>query len=259
VRKHNAILIGPEAAFGDGAGARGDLTGEDFMRRCLFVAVALMLLASPCLATDSDTQLWSEIHTTTMLNSNWDLVANGQLRFGDDISSLIQESMQMGFNLKVCDYLTISPTYRYINNDPADGSNSHENRAAVLGTVHFPLSGFHVSLGNEFEYRLRDPQTDSWRYRPRLTIEHPIGPSPWNLSAYLSGEGFYDSEHSRIVRNRAYAGFRKKLMQNLTLDLYYMRQDEYVTNPDDLNVVGIALRFHFNGAERDYRPVHSVD
>jgi hypothetical protein len=239
--------------------AHGDLSGEGFMRRCLLVALVVMLLASPCLATDSDNQLWSEIHTTTALNSYFDFVANGQLRFGDDISDLIQESLQVGFNVKVCDYLTISPTYHYINNDPADGSNSHEDRAAVLATVHFPLAGFHVSVGNEYEYRLRDPQTDSWRYRPRLTIEHPIGPSPWNLSAYLFGEGFYDSEDSRFVRSRAYAGIRKKLMQNVTLDLYYMRQDEYVTNPDDLNVVGIALRFHFNGAERDYRPVHSVD
>lgn len=229
------------------------------MRRCLLVSLALMLLASPCLASGSDNQLWSEIHTTTMLNNYWDFVANGQLQFGDDISELIQESFHAGFNVKVNEYLTISPTYGYFNDDPADGGNSHENRASVLATVHFPLSGFHVSIGNEFEYRLRDPQTDSWRYRPRLTIEHPIGPSPWNLSAYLADEGFYDSEFSRFVRNRAYAGIKKKLMENLTIDLYYMRQDDNEANPGNLNVVGLALHFHFNGAELDYRPVHSVD
>ena len=48
------------------------------------------------LAANSDNQLWTSIYTTTSLNGRFDLVANGRLRFGDDMSDLSQESFQGG-------------------------------------------------------------------------------------------------------------------------------------------------------------------
>jgi len=231
-----------------------------FMRQCIMVALVLILTASSSFATGSDSQLWTEIHTTTALNTALDVLVNAQLRFAEDMAEFVQESHQVGINYKVCDYLTISPSYRQIYNQPSDGSSSsQETRAVFLATAHFPIDELHISFGNEFEYRFRYPQTDSWRYRPRITIEHPIGPSPWDLSGYLADEGFYDSDYSTFTRNRAYAGIKKKLMQNLTLDLYYMRQYDINANPGVLNVLGLALRFHFNGAEQGYRPVHSTE
>ena len=68
-----------------------------------------------------------------------------------------------------------------------------------------------------------------------MTLEHPIGPESWSLSAYLSDEGFYDSESGKFVRNRVYAGIKKKVIQNLTLDVYTMRQNDEEANPARLS------------------------
>ena len=226
---------------------------------CLLIGLALCLAAATCLASGKDTQLWPAIYTTTELNNRFDFVANGQLRFGNDITELIRESVQVGFNYRLLPFLVVSPTYEYLNNDPADGSHSTENRASFLATVHFPIHEFRIAIGNDLEYRDPSSRSNSWRYRPKLTLEHPLGPRSWDLMAYLADEGFYDSEYDKWVSNRFYAGFKKKLIQTLTLDLYYLRQDDSEATPGTLNVIGIALRFNFNTTGGAYSPAHAVD
>ena len=220
----------------------------------LAVCCVLMAAVSSCSGTGSDTELWTTIYTTTELNNRFDLLLNGQLRFGNDISALFDERVQTGFNYRPGPWLTLSPSYSYINNDQPGYVPYTENRLDLTAIVHFPVRELRVALENTCEWRFQNPFGGSFRLRDRLTLEHPIGPKPWGLSGYVSDEVFWDSDYDKWMRNRFYVGFKKDLLRNLKLDLYYMQQNDGYTTPGNLYVIGIALRFYFNGAELAYRP-----
>ena len=81
------------------------------------------------------------------------------------------------------------------------------------------------------------------RYRNRFQVEHPAGNKDWRLSLFVSDEVFYDWFVDRWVRNRFSAGVIKVFNKHFTQDLYYLRQNDGVSIPGDLNVIGTTLRF----------------
>ncbi|HET6973153.1 MAG TPA: DUF2490 domain-containing protein, partial [Pyrinomonadaceae bacterium] len=93
-----------------------------------------------------------------------------------------------------------------------------------------------------FERRFRRPGINVTRYRNRLQVEHPVGPSKWGLSLYVADEVFYDWSIDRWVRNRFTVGGSKVFNKHFTQDIYYLRQNDGVSIPGDLNVIGTTLR-----------------
>jgi hypothetical protein len=59
---------------------------------------------------------------------------------------------------------------------------------------------------------------------------------------YVADEVFYDWSIDRWVRNRFTFGGTKVLNKHLTQDVYYLRQNDGVSIPGDLNVIGTTLR-----------------
>ena len=104
------------------------------------------------------------------------------------------------------------------------------------------MKKFRLSDRNLFERRFRNPGATSTRYRNRFQVEHPVGPKKLGLSLYVADEVFYDWSVNRWVRNRFTAGASKVFNKHFTQDLYYLRQNDGVTIPGDLNVIGAALR-----------------
>ena len=89
---------------------------------------------------------------------------------------------------------------------------------------------------------VRKPQ-NSWRYRPSITIEKDLPKSLINgTKVYFTEEVFYDSLLDRFSRNRATLGISRVLSKKLTLDIYYMRQNDGTTRPGDLHVIGTNWR-----------------
>jgi hypothetical protein len=109
-------------------------------------------------------------------------------------------------------------------------------------TLRFNVEKFRLSDRNLFERRFRNPGSVSTRYRNRLQIEHPVGPSKRGFSLYVADEVFYDWSIDRWVRNRFTVGGTKVLNKHLTQDVYYLRQNDGVSTPGDLNVIGTTLR-----------------
>jgi hypothetical protein len=81
------------------------------------------------------------------------------------------------------------------------------------------------------------------RYRNRFQVEHPIGDKDWQLSLFVADEVFYDWAIDRWVRNRFSVGGIKVFNKHFTQDLYYLRQNDGISLPGDLNVLGTSLRF----------------
>ena len=74
-------------------------------------------------------------------------------------------------------------------------------------------------------------------------MEHPIGADKLGLSLVVSEEVFYDWSVDRWVRNRFGVGVSKVFNKHYTQDFYYLRQNDGLSVPGDLNVIGTILRF----------------
>lgn len=166
----------------------------------------------------------------------------GTLRIGRDISHPVDERIGIGATFKIGDHLSLIPAYLHIETQPFEGRKAYEERLNFAATLRFESQGFRFNDRNLFEKRFRSPQVDSTRYRNRLQVEHPVGPDKMKLSVFVSDEVFYDWSVDDWVRNRVAAGIIKPLNKNITLELYYLRQNDGRSLPGDLHVIGTTWR-----------------
>jgi hypothetical protein len=205
--------------------------------------VLLVLLCTSASAqSHTDNQLWSDVQIAVPVTSTIDFNILSGVRLGRDISHPVDERIGAGFSFKLGKYLTLSPNYLYIGTQPFEGRRGWESRLSLPITVRFALDKFRLSDRNLFERRFRNPGIASTRYRNRLQVEHSVGPSKLGLSLFVADEVFYDWSVNRWVRNRFTAGASKVFNKHFTQDLYYLRQNDGVSRPGDLNVIGTTLR-----------------
>jgi len=190
-----------------------------------------------------DTQNWNDVFLTVPLSKHVDYIMQGTLRNGRNLHRPVDERLGIGFSFKLGKYLTVVPNYLYIGMQPFEGRRVFEDRLSVLAIARVPVGRFVFSDRNLFERRFRRPGIDSTRYRNRLQVEHPIGPPKQKLSLFVSDEVFYDWSFNAWVRNRAAVGLSKVVNKHLTLDLYYLRQNDSHSVPGDLHVIGSTWRF----------------
>ena len=203
-----------------------------------------------------EAQVWNEMKVTAKWTSQVDLFAAAALRLEEDFPVLNRASLQLGLNLRPTPWLTFSPNYQYIVNDPADDVRKHEHRPGLVTAARIPIQRAEVTLSTGVEYRFREENADSWRVRPKLKLKYPLGPDQWTLSGYLADELFYDTSANDFVRNRFFAGFEKKLGSNWSVDFYYCRQHDLQAREPDLDIIGLsmALRLDMRRAEAQPPP-----
>src|SRR4029077_19893429 len=100
------------------------------------------------------------------------------------------------------------------------------------------------------EFRSFDNKSDSWRWRPKLKLSHPLGSKNLAFSAYAASELFYDFSTDIWTRSRLFAGLEKRLSDNAAIDLYYCRQIEFKAGKQDLNIIGVSMRFDLDARTR---------
>lgn len=207
----------------------------------------ILLLVGPTAKAQStldetDTQQWNDVIFSVPITKEIDFNFQGTLRFGRDISHPVDERVGLGATFRIGNHLSLLPFYLRIETQPFEGRQAHEDRLNFAATLRFEKSKFRFSDRSLIERRLRVPQTDSTRYRNRFQIEHPVGPDRTKLSVFVSDEVFYDWSLDEWVRNRIAAGIIKPLNKNITLELYYLRQNDGVSVPGDLHVIGTTWR-----------------
>ena len=215
------------------------------MRRAAFAGLLLFVLsavASAQLVDRTDNQFWSDVQFAVPMTKDIDFNALGTFRLGRDISRPVDERIGMGFTFRFGPHVSIAPNYLYIATQPVRNRKLWENRLSLPVTLRFNVEKFRLSDRNMFERRFRNAGIVSTRYRNRLQIEHPVGSKKLNLSLYVADEVFYDWSLNRWVRNRFTVGGTKVFNKHLTQDVYYLRQNDGVAIPGDLNVVGTSLR-----------------
>ena len=212
----------------------------------LTVFAMLIFVSSVCgqsPARDSANQAWIEQQLAFPLNKRVDLVLLGYLHFGKKTERPIAEHAGTGIGASVSlgKHVTIFPFYTHFENQTATAVRSKEERFTLETTLKFPIEKFTLSYRDRFEYHWRQPRLNFIHSRHRFQIEHPLG---WhNVNWFAGDEFFYDTHFSAWIRNRAYAGVAKKFNRHLTLEFYYLRQNDGHSHPGDLNVFGNTLKF----------------
>ena len=212
--------------------------------RVIFVLLVLSTTALAQLNADqTDNQFWSDFQLGVPVTKQIDFNFLGTLRLGRDFDRPVDERVGAGFSFKFGRHVTISPNYTHIATQPFAGRRVWENRLTLPVVLAFKLEKFTVRDRNQIERRYRNSGMKAWRYRNRFQVEHPIGGDKLGLSLFISDEVFYDWIIDRWVRNRFAVGAIKVFNKHFTQDFYYLRQNDGVSMPGDLNVVGTSLRF----------------
>lgn len=191
----------------------------------------------------TDNQFWTDVQVAAPVTKSFDFNILGTLRVGRDWSHPIDERIGVGFTFRLGNRVTIAPHYLHIGMQPVPRRRIWENRLVLPVTVRFNAGDFRISDRNQFERRMRNSGLKANRYRNRFQVEHPVGDKDWQLSLFVADEVFYDWFVERWVRNRFSIGGTKVFNKHFTQELYYLRQNDGVSIPGDLNVLGTTLRF----------------
>ena len=208
--------------------------------------VFLLTLATPASSQtaidQTDTQQWNDVFIAVPITKQVDFNVLGTLRIGRDISHTVDERFGVGATFRIGQHVTLVPAYLHIETQPFEGIRLHEERLNLAAILRYEANQFRFSDRNLLERRFRRPGINSTRYRNRFQVEHPVGPDKMKLSVFVSEEVFYDWSVDDWVRNRVAAGIIKPLNKNITLELYYLRQNDGVSAPGDLHVIGTTWR-----------------
>jgi Protein of unknown function (DUF2490) len=196
------------------------------------------------LRDDEDVQSWNDVQFTIPLNKRVDLLLQTTFRFGRNITELTEARGGGGLSFKLTKALSVSPTYLYIESRNTASLFRTEHRYSIRGTYKFPTKKFGLSHRSIYEYRVRS-SGNTWRYRPSLTFEKAL---PEKLipkaKFFITEEPFYVSTTRKFSRNRFSLGVSKTINTHLTLDVYYLRQNDGFSHPGDLNVLGTSWKIH---------------
>lgn len=194
------------------------------------------------LVEQDDFQSWNDVQLTVPMTKKVDFVTQITMRFGKNVTRLNDGRFQLGFVYKPSKSWTIHPFYWHIRARNSRSKFQIEHRLNLRVGYKFPIKNFGLSHRSWFEYRIRETG-NSWRYRPSLTFEKEL-PQKFipKSKFYATEEVFYDSILDKFSRNRFTVGINKTLSEKLSVDIYFMRQNDGFSRPGDLNVVGTSWK-----------------
>jgi hypothetical protein len=216
------------------------------MKYIVFIFVFFFFLVSSIAAQtapdDEDFQSWNDVQITVPMTKDFDFFTQLTARFGSNVSRLSDGRFAIGFTWKTNKSLSITPFYWNIRARNASGRFRQEHRLNLRAVYRFPVKKFGLSHRSTYEYRMRSPR-NNWRYRASLNFEKDIPKKIIPGAKFFAGdEVFYDSLLKKFSRNRFTVGINKTLNKKLSVDIYFMRQNDGFSRPGDLNVVGTSFR-----------------
>lgn len=219
-----------------------------------FTAIAFLLLFTTFAAAqtvnrtpdEDDNQIWHETVIGLPVTKKLTFNLNGVLRYSGDQRRLVDKRAGLGLSFKANKNVTIGTSYLYRATEAVKNRRNYENRFIAFLTLAKAFGKFTVSDRTQFEYQARNARSDKQVYRNRLQVEREVKLNNFAFKPFASAEIFYDSQFKALSRLRLIGGASKKLYKNLTLDAYYLRQQDGRTVPGDLNVFGTTLRFNFD-------------
>ncbi|HEV2246189.1 MAG TPA: DUF2490 domain-containing protein [Terriglobia bacterium] len=191
-----------------------------------------------------DFQAWADLYESHTLNEKTDFEVSAGIRYGDDQGHLIYHRIASGLAFHWHRVFTIQPYYQYSVSDTIFGRQTSENRLALAITTATSWKDWEISDRNLGERRFIGSARD-WRYRNRAELRRPVTVLGKQISVFAWDEVFYSSTLDKWYRNRVALGAGRRLSRKLSIDLYYVHQNDAYTRPGDLNSLGISIKTRF--------------
>lgn len=195
-------------------------------------------------APQRDFQAWASLDATHRINRNADFLVSTGIRYSNDLGHLSYRRITSGFAFHWQRYFTFEPYYQYSQSDSFSGRIKPENRLAMAITVGVPWKRWEISDRNRGEKRFK-ASGQSWRYRNRVEIRHPLNVESNRISVFVWDEVYYSSRAQRWYRNRLALGAGQKLNKRMSVDVYFVHQNDSYSHPGDLNGVGMTIKTEF--------------
>lgn len=148
------------------------------------------------------------------------------------------------FPLAVGPHVTLTPRYRYLAADEFGGPSQREHRLAAEGIVRGALGPVSLADYTVSEWRFREGSRE-FRVRNRFRVEHPLR-GRRETTLFASNE-LYLERRLTYTRNRLVVGVERDVGGGASVELYYMKQDDWRERPEDYHILGVEL-------EVDVRP-----
>ena len=217
---------------------------------CCFIPAAAQTSPPP---PRDDQQLWTEWQLVKPLTKTKDLIIIGVLRLGREWQRPVDERIGAAVAFKLNKYLTLSPTYLYVDQQPFAGRRINEHRLIFNATGKLYLGKFTFTDRNLYERRVRHNSPDFTMYRNRLQIDHPARLGSFEFKPFIADEIFYSSQAGGAnggrqgwSRNRVAAGILKQIRENLYGEFFYLYQMDGISRPGNVHAVGTLIRFTLN-------------
>ena len=192
----------------------------------------------------SDFQAWMSLDDTHPLSEKADFLLGAGIRYGNDQGHLTYRRVTTGFAFHLRRFLTLEPYYQYSVGDSFSGPLTPENRLAFAATVGVPWKRWRLSDRNLGERRFMVSGRE-WRYRNRVELRRPLSVFRKELSVFAWDEVYYSSIVGKWYRNRLALGAGRRLSKRVSIDLFYVHQNDGYSHPGDLNGVGMTLKTRF--------------
>jgi hypothetical protein len=227
-----------------------------FLRVCFLLTGLLVSVTGTSRAQksgDADSQLWSETRLVYNINEQFNVFTAGSYRLTNDFSDFSRVSARFGGTWAATPSFSVTPSYYYTVANPWTSSPGPENRACLLLVYRIPVKSALLTLANTTEYRMPEGGTNTFYLRPRIRLQHSVGPATWGLDAFAADELFYNNGRGVFTQDRVFAGFQKKFNDTLTMNLYYCRRIAMNTTSSDANAICVDFALSF-GRKKDNPP-----
>lgn len=194
-----------------------------------------------------DRQFWNETQFIKPLAKDKDLIVSAVLRIGRDWQRPVDERIGAGVAFKLNRFLTIMPTYLYVDQQPFAGRRISEHRAVLNITGRFKIGELTITDRNLIEGRLRHASPDFVVYRNRLQLDYPAQLGAFKFKPFVADEAWYSTQSGATgrqgwFRNRISAGIIKQFSERFNAEFFYLYQHDGISRPGNVHTVGTLFR-----------------
>lgn len=150
----------------------------------------------------------------------------GSIRIGQDLKHFVNERIGFGVDIELNKYFKFTPSYYYVAEQKTKNAKAIEHRLRFDLTASKKWKKAGLSNRNRIEYRRRNSNSDSSRFRNKTKLEVPVrnAEGEERFTPFVANEPFYDFSKKEWSRNEFSAGIGKKLNQKVSAEFFYLLQ-----------------------------------
>jgi hypothetical protein len=214
------------------------------------IYVILILLAIPLISSsqEKDFGIWIGAEVQKKLTKKIDLEFSGNIRTFNNSTQIDQEFIEAGLQYKLSKILSISGSYRLINNYENDFGYHFRHKLYMDLKASVPIQNLDISgrlkIQRTTRMYIEEADDELAQYTGRIRFKADYNLKSFPVDPYAFAELFVplsDKNGLEISKTRLSAGVKLKVTNNSSLDFGYIYQKD--TKPDDINSSILSINY----------------